>query len=70
MTNLDLPSRRANITALRAKATTEDERWICDEFVRLFDAIEAREALLTEGAADMSTPARLAWKDRVLEALK
>jgi hypothetical protein len=48
--SLDIPARRANVAALRAKATTEDERWICDEFVRLFDAIEARDRL----AADVS----------------
>lgn len=44
MSDLDLSARRANIGSLRAKATTDDERWICDEFVRLFDAIDARDA--------------------------
>lgn len=41
VTALDLPRRRANVEALRGKATSDDERWICDEFVRLFDTIEA-----------------------------
>lgn len=30
---------------------------------------DTMRALLTEGAADMSTPARLAWKDKVRAAL-
>lgn len=48
VTALDLPKRRANVEALRGKATSDDERWICDEFVRLFDTIEALNALLAE----------------------
>lgn len=46
--SLDLPSPRANVANLRAKATTDDERWICDEFVRLFDAIDVRDAFNAE----------------------
>lgn len=48
MTYLNLPTRRNLVAALRAKATTNDERWICDEFVRLFDNIEERNGLLAE----------------------
>lgn len=48
VTALDLPRRRANVEALRSSARNASERWICDEFVRLFDTIEALNALLAE----------------------
>lgn len=48
--SLDLPTRRANVAQLRANATTDDERWICDEFVRLFDEIEAQDARLSRAS--------------------
>jgi hypothetical protein len=32
--------------------------------------LDAMRALLAEGARDMSTPDRLAWKERVVEMLK
>lgn len=49
---IDIPQRRANIIDLRAKATTDDERWICDEFARLFDEIDRlATALSTESTA-------------------
>lgn len=59
MTKIDIPSRRANVANLRAKATTDDERWICDEFVRLFDAIERLQR------ADDATPYKEALHDLV-----
>lgn len=57
MTDLNLSSRRANVVNLRAKATTDDERWICDEFARLFDTIDVQSALLREAHAFISEEA-------------
>lgn len=74
-TDLDLPSRRANVAALRAKATTADERWICDEFVRLFDVIDAtrtalaakeRAWLLIDDHAPVNEPLLLWWGGRMV----
>lgn len=63
---LDLPSRRANVANLRAKATTDDERWICDEFTRLFDEIEGMAARLSRAdalAGALESQARFADHD-------
>jgi hypothetical protein len=59
LTVIDLPRRRANVAALRAKATSDDERWICDEFVRLFDVIDAR----TTAASALNTAVDAMWND-------